>query len=301
MSQLLSPISPELDEAHFTLLAHYAKNLGRVSKPTRFSLRSGERRSQHKGHGMEMQELRPYQISDEFKHIDWRVTARTGKVHTRIYAQEHEHERTLLMDLSNSAYFGTRYTFISTRLIQLAGIIAWRSEQNGDQLNYHLTFGSQYYENNRKSILPDLLNQLRKASLLSNRKPPTDATPFLSKALSHTHNKDVIILTDRQNFSKNEELSLKQLSKHNQVYWIQIIDQNTFNMPAGHYRLADDSGVHAIQVTQKSLQEARQDLLKCTDTLRQKLYSVGIHYQLFDLSESPEKIARYLLDLGALR
>jgi len=303
MSPLLSPESPELDDAHFALLAHYAKHLGRAPKAIRFATKTGERRSRQKGHGMEMLELRAYQASDDLRHIDWRVTARTGQAHTRLYAQENDHQRLLLLDLSSSAYFGTRHTFISTRFIQLAGIIAWRSKQQGDTLSYRLSYGLEEHASNKAGTLPALLRQLKNASHLEHRANGNSPASIWADTLltSKTHNKDVIILTDKQTWHENEESALMQLAKHNSVHWIQIIDSNTYNLPAGQYQMADNHGVKPVNISRHSMQQAKLDFFTQNERLRKKLASFGIRHQIFDITESPEKIARYLLSQGALR
>ncbi|WP_111636681.1 DUF58 domain-containing protein [Marinomonas shanghaiensis] len=303
MSPLLSPESPELDDAHFSLLASYAKHLGRAPKAIRFAPHSGERRSRQKGHGMEMLELRAYQASDDLRHIDWRVTARTGQAHTRLYAQENDHQRLLLLDLSSNAYFGTRHTFISTRFIQLAGIIAWRSKQQGDTLSYRMTYGDQEHASNKLATLSSLLNALKNASKIANRAcSHHDATSIWCNTplTRKTHNKDVIILTDKQGWNEDENNALMELAQHNSVHWIQIIDSNVFNLPAGQYQMADNQGMKSVTISNHSIQQAKADFLSQNTSMRNKLMSLGIRHQIFDITESPEKIARYLLSQGAL-
>lgn len=302
MNPLLSPASPELDDPDFALLAHYAKHLGRASKAARFTTKSGEKRSRKKGHGMEMLELRPYQATDDLRHIDWRVTARTGAAHTRLYAQENDHQRLLFLDLSPAAYFSTRHTFISTRLIQLAAIIAWRSEQQGDKLLYNLHFGNKIVEHANKSSVWAMLNQLKSASQTNNRQSTsTNVGWYGSRVASKAHNKDVIILTDKQSWTDQEQVALQQMAKHNQIHWVQVFDHHAFELPPGQYQFADATGMKSIKVTKQSSEQAKKDFFSQNDILRQKLARLGIRHQLFDISESPERIARYLLDQGALR
>lgn len=303
INPLLSPESPELDDKHFVLLGHYAKHLGRAPKAIRFATASGEQRSRKKGHGMEMLELRAYQPSDDLRHIDWRVTARTGQAHTRLYAQENDHQRILLLDLSSSAYFGTRHSFISTRFTQLAGLIAWRSKQQGDTLSYRLTYGDQDCASNKVSTLPKLLSQLKNASGLKHRMRTTNISSVWSNTpITHkSHNKDVIILTDKQSWEDKDESTLMQLAKNNNVYWVQIIDSNVYNLPAGQYQMADNDGIKQINVSKQGLKQAQVDFSVQNRVLRTRLATLGIRHQLFDITESPEKIARFLLSQGALR
>ncbi len=46
---------------------------------------AGSYLARSKGRGMEFDEVRHYQIGDDVRTIDWRVTARTGKVHTKLF------------------------------------------------------------------------------------------------------------------------------------------------------------------------------------------------------------------------
>ncbi len=55
-----------------------------------------------KGRGMEFDEARHYQAGDDIRAIDWRVTARTGKTHTKLYREEKERPVFVLTDLSSS-------------------------------------------------------------------------------------------------------------------------------------------------------------------------------------------------------
>ncbi len=51
---------------------------------------AGNYLSRSKGRGMEFDEVRHYQTGDDVRAIDWRVTARTGKTHTKLFREEIE-------------------------------------------------------------------------------------------------------------------------------------------------------------------------------------------------------------------
>ena len=68
-----------------------------------------------KGRGMEFDEARHYQAGDDIRAIDWRVTARTGKTHTKLYREEKERPVFVLTDLSSSMQFGTQFLFKSVQ------------------------------------------------------------------------------------------------------------------------------------------------------------------------------------------
>ena len=79
----------------------------------RASYRSGARDTRVRGRGMEYEESRAYVPGDDVRTMDWRVMARTGDAHTKIFAEEKERRFLLAVDLSPSMYFGTRLGFKS--------------------------------------------------------------------------------------------------------------------------------------------------------------------------------------------
>ena len=77
-----------------------------------------------KGRGMEFDEVRHYQNGDDVRTIDWRVTARTGKVHTKLFREEKERPVFILTDLSSSMHFGSSLLFKSVQAAHLADVVA---------------------------------------------------------------------------------------------------------------------------------------------------------------------------------
>ena len=61
-----------------------------------------------RGRGMEYAESREYVAGDDARHIDWRVTARTGRAHTKLFQAERERVSLIVADTSPALYFGTR-------------------------------------------------------------------------------------------------------------------------------------------------------------------------------------------------
>jgi len=45
---------------------------------------AGQYHSAFKGRGMEFEEVRPYQLGDDVRTIDWNVSARTGAPHVKL-------------------------------------------------------------------------------------------------------------------------------------------------------------------------------------------------------------------------
>ncbi len=67
----------------------------------------GEYHSAFKGRGIEFAEVRPYQIGDDVRTIDWNVSARTGEPYVKLFEEEREQTLLLVVDVSGSEDFGS--------------------------------------------------------------------------------------------------------------------------------------------------------------------------------------------------
>lgn len=97
-------------------------------------LMAGQFMSRYKGRGMDFAEVRAYQPGDDIRSIDWRVTARTGKAHTKLFHQERERPLWLWVDQRPCMYFGSRECFKSVLACQLAAFYAWQALSLGDKI-----------------------------------------------------------------------------------------------------------------------------------------------------------------------
>jgi uncharacterized protein (DUF58 family) len=118
-----------------------------------------------KGRGMEFDEARHYQAGDDIRAIDWRVTARTGKTHTKLYREEKERPVFVLTDLSSSMQFGTQFLFKSVQAAHLSALIAWSARKRGDRIGGLVFNQHQHIEckpfTRQKAVL-SLLNSMIK-------------------------------------------------------------------------------------------------------------------------------------------
>lgn len=94
----------------------------------------GAHRSAQRGRGLEFEEVRPYAPGDDARNIDWRVTARRGRPHTKLFREERERPVWLLADLHPGLYFGSRRQLKSALLLRAAALLAWVAVLGGDRL-----------------------------------------------------------------------------------------------------------------------------------------------------------------------
>lgn len=98
------------------------------------SSRAGVRASRFRGRGIDFAEVRVYEPGDDVRHIDWRVTARTGEPHTKIFQEERERPILIVADLGPSSFFGTRRRMKSVAIAELAALLTWSAFDNGDRV-----------------------------------------------------------------------------------------------------------------------------------------------------------------------
>lgn len=94
--------------------------------------------SAFKGRGIEFEEVRPYQIGDDVRAIDWNVTARSDVPFVKLFREERELAVTLLVDTSRSIDFGTQHQTKRELAIEVAATIAMSAIKNNDQVGMTL-------------------------------------------------------------------------------------------------------------------------------------------------------------------
>jgi uncharacterized protein (DUF58 family) len=102
-------------------------------RPALAQLQGGHRSAQ-RGRGLEFEEVRPYAAGDDARTIDWRVTARRGKPHTKLFREERERPVWIVADLHPGLFFGSRRQFKSAVLLQAAALLGWVAALGGDRV-----------------------------------------------------------------------------------------------------------------------------------------------------------------------
>jgi len=112
-----------------------------TSRRTARALHAGSHRSIQRGRGLEFQEVRPYVNGDDPRTIDWRVTARRGRPHTKLFREERERPVWLLVDLNPTMFFGTRRQLKSAVVTRAAALLAWTAAGGGDRVGAAIVGG----------------------------------------------------------------------------------------------------------------------------------------------------------------
>jgi uncharacterized protein (DUF58 family) len=95
---------------------------------------AGEYHSAFKGRGMAFSEVREYQYGDDFRSVDWNVTARFNHPYIKIFEEERELTVMLLIDVSGSGEFGTRSRLKESLITEIAAVLSFSAIQNNDKV-----------------------------------------------------------------------------------------------------------------------------------------------------------------------
>jgi uncharacterized protein (DUF58 family) len=262
---------------------------------------SGGYLSHFKSRGMEFQEVRAYQAGDDIRNIDWHVTARTGKVQTKVFREERERPVFISVDNRLTMHFATRGVFKSVLAAKLAGLLAWAAQHQGDRI------GGQFFsdtscrelkpQNGRHAVLRFL------STLVSGNdsEKPAENVPVitldhvLARLTQHAHPGSLVtIISDFRGINDASELHLAKLSQHCEVVLIFIYDPLENNLPSqGRYRFTDGARDVLIDASdQQRLLTYHQNFEQRLERLQQFAKKRGLTFIQCSTADDPIQCLR---------
>ncbi|MCK9538155.1 DUF58 domain-containing protein [Dokdonella sp.] len=204
--------------------------------------RSGAVRSRWRGRGMDFRESRIYQAGDEIRHMDWRVTARSGKPHTKLFEEEREQALLLVQDFNPSMRFGTRVRFKSVQAARAAALLAWLAATTGDRVGL-LGFGGGIGGELRPAGgRPGVLKVLRQLRDWDAAADPSCQQP-LAQGLARLHGllrpgMRVVLLSDGFSADHDGLQRLGEIARHHELAVVRLGDALEREAPPpGRYAL----------------------------------------------------------------
>ena len=226
-----------------------ARDLKLGSRLSARSIITGGHASRFRGRGMDYLESRGYQPGDDIRSMDWRVTARSGRAHVKIYQEERERPVVVMLDLGPGMFFATRGAFKSVIAARAAALIGWAAIQNGDRIGA-LLFNGGHHElrpvGGQRGALR-LIRQLIRATDPVAGTAGNDASNagHLNDALARLRRVArpgslVFILSDFYAIDDDTRRHLQRLRQHCDVVASQIVDAlETEPLLPGRYAVSD--------------------------------------------------------------
>lgn len=206
-----------------------------------------------KGRGIDFEETRAYQPGDDIRMMDWRVTARTGHPHTKVFRQERERPVFIVTDFSQSMFFGTRVAFKSYLAAKIAAVIAWSANLLGDRIGGIFFTEQNHIELKPKGRAAGIFPVLRTLCDMTKIKPQT-GQQTLADALLRLRRvakpgSCVIVISDFQNMDKNTVSHLMMLAAHCEMMAIQLYDVLERELPKPNQYGISDGQVMSVMNT----------------------------------------------------
>ncbi|MCK9456716.1 MAG: DUF58 domain-containing protein [Candidatus Ozemobacteraceae bacterium] len=195
------------------------------------SLYSGTYRSVFKGRGIEFAGIRKYYRGDDFRNIDWKVSARSGKLHIREHIEERELQVVVALDLSASMAFGSGSREKRETAVEFAAAMALVADRNNDRAGVCL-----FTDKAEKFIPPSkgkthILHLIRELLYYIPQRQGTDLKApldFLNSALSRRS--VVFLVTDALNAGEIES-QLKIASFRHDLILVLVRDKRESDLP----------------------------------------------------------------------
>lgn len=255
------------DLADLIALRFPARQLRLGHRSRALSLLAGPNKSNFRGRGIDFEEVRNYQPGDDIRTIDWRVTARTGQAHTKMFREERERPVIVAVDQRNSMFFGSRHCFKSVLATQLAALLCWSALENGDRVG-GLVFNDRDHRDvrprrSRKTVLGLFSELLRYNQALPVQDAgENDFSEVLAKLRRVARpGTSVYLVSDFYGFEEGPAAEqLYQLAQHTEITAIQCSDPLEHDLPrAGNYVVTDGDRRIGLNTAARVLRKRYRD------------------------------------------
>ena len=225
----------------------------RITPTSRVQSRNaGPYDSTFRGRGMEFDETRQYQAGDDIRTIDWRVTARTGRVHTKLFHEERERPVLFLVDQRSAMRFGTRRAFKSVQAARTTAMLAWAARDAGDRVGGILLTTEGHAEIRPQGSRERLMAFLHRIADATGSTETAGHELTLAEGLARLERVArpgtlVFVLSDFRDLDDDAESALIRLSLRADVACLRVFDALEETVPeADGLKVSDGVRVHAL-------------------------------------------------------
>ena len=187
---------------------------------------------------MEFAEVRQYEIGDDFRSIDWNVSARLGTPFVKTFTEERELTLFLVMDQSGSTRFGDPVTKAALS-VEIAAVLALAAAFQNDRV------GALFFTDQVEHVVPPRKGRRHALRVIRDLVAfePRGRRTNLAASLTYAgrllrHRSIVVILSDF--LDDGWERPLRRLVSRHEVVAITVDDRREHSLPeAGLIELAD--------------------------------------------------------------
>ena len=212
----------------------------------------GEYHSAFRGRGIEFSEVRPYQIGDDVRSIDWNVSARMGEPYIKLFEEEREQTLLLMVDISGSEDFGSSGTAKREVAAELCAVLGFSAIRNNDKV------GLLMFSDKIERFVPPrkgrrhVLRIIRDLYVHEPTSKGTNVRAALDHALHMLNRRSIVILVS-DFLDSNYDKALRTMAQKHDVVAIRLLDPREEALPkVGLLSLMDAETGHPVLVDTSS-------------------------------------------------
>jgi uncharacterized protein (DUF58 family) len=195
-------------------------------------LLQGDYRTLLRGTGLDLADLREYQLHDDVRHMDWNVTARLQSPHVRVFTEDREMSAWFLLDLSPSVDFGSGELRKRNVSAEFVAVLARLLTRHGNRV------GAMLYGSGVDTVIPTRSGRRHVLHLLHSmldRVNTESGTTRLADLLSQAGNlikrrSTVFVVSDFIS-EPGWEKPLAQLAQRHEVVAVRVLDPLELELP----------------------------------------------------------------------
>ena len=244
------------------------------------SLFAGEYRSTFRGQGMEFAEVRAYEIGDDYRTIDWNVSARLGSPYVKTFTEERELTVLLVVDHSGSTRFGEPRTKAGLAA-EVAAVLALAAARQSDRV------GALLFSDRVEQVIPPRKGRRHALRVIRDLVAfaPAGRTTDLAASLTYAvrllnHRSIVVVLSDF--LAPNWERPLQRLAARHEVVAVTVDDPRELAFPPSGWLDLEDAETGRRVMVNAGDREVRGRLaslaLRRVEERRRALAAAGVDH-----------------------
>ena len=289
-------------------LQYKAKGFSFSPKQPINSILAGKNVSKLRGRGLNFEEMRQYQMGDDIRTMDWKVTIRTGKPHVKVYTEERERNVLLLVDQRQTMFFGSKGKMKSVVAAEIAALVAWKVIDSTDRVGGIVFNDAQAVtmapKRSKNQVIQLMAEITRQNHLLKSGETAAEHHLSLEGMLEQLkrivgHDALVIFITDGYGWNDKCNEYIKTISQHNEMIFCHVSDPLEHQLATMPQMVISDGDMQIEVSSQKpDLQKKfQQDVVEKLDLFAKVASKYRIPVLPFDTLTATEKQMRSALGL----
>lgn len=235
------------------------------------SVLNGRHASRLRGRGLNFEELRDYLPGDDVRSIDWKVTARTGKPHVRVFTEERDRPTLMVVDQRMSMFFGSQLNMKSVTAAECAALTAFAVLEQGDRVG-GIVFGDTLRAEIRPARSGMALNRFLTALSDANARLGPDAPNVAPQSINEVlnavsriapRNHLIVVLSDFDVIDDQTARLINGMSRHNDLVLGLVTDPFGDDLPEGVKLVISDGELQAaIDLADRRVHKDLRDFAK---------------------------------------